>query len=107
MSCQEQKSNEIYNFLSSRNSDSIMRGVAKLNATDTFGVQYVLNTIYNDRKISHRAELYGQNVYQVKMEALKRISKLDPPNPINSTFDTINVEFYKNWAIQSGYLRNQ
>lgn len=84
VSCQEQNPKEIYNFLYSRNSDSVMRGASKLNATDTFGVQFVLNTIYNDRKISHRTEFYGQNVYQVKMEALKKISvRSSKPNERN------------------------
>lgn len=104
-SCKSYNTEEVHKLLYSGNSDSVMRGVTMVNKSDTPGVQFLFNSIYTDMHISHKMDFLGQNVYQVKMQALKRISRLSPPNPLNDTFDTVNVEFYRNWAKSFGYLR--
>lgn len=104
-SCKSYDTHEVHKLLHSNNSDSVMKGVVMVNKTDTLGVQFLLNTIYDDMHISHSRNFLGQNVYYVKMKALGKISKLSPPNPLNDTIDTVNVEFYRNWARSLGYLR--
>ncbi len=90
-------------FLSSNNKDSIIAGAAMLTPDDTNGVRLIF-VHADDPRITHKLWHYGQSMYQVKMNALKRISKLDPPAPITYKPDSEIIGFYIAWAVQSGYL---
>lgn len=44
------------------------------------------------------------SVYQVKMNAMKKITGIAPPNKTTSEPDSIDIKFYLNVAIKHGWI---
>src|SRR5688572_4071922 len=70
---------------------------------DTIFVASLLENPY-DIRITNDLRYKGIPVYQVKMNALQRISGLNPPNRINYKLDSVNVEFYLDWAKERRFI---
>lgn len=98
-----QNKNKAQSFLLSSNKDSLIIGAYMLTKNDTSGVRLIFENVA-DPRISHKTKHYGESVYQSKMNAMQRISNLDPPQKITSEPNTIIIDFYRNWAVKSGYL---
>lgn len=58
-----------------------------------------------DSRISHNIKFYGMSIYQSKMIAMKKISKLTPPHDITYSADSTVINFYYRWAVNSNYLK--
>lgn len=61
----------------------------------------------DDPRISHHINFKGISVYQSKVTALSKMSKLEPPRKITYKPDTVIVNFYSKWASEKGYLKNE
>lgn len=103
-SCQSKE--KIQNLLNSNDKTEIMQGCRFINSIeDTIYIPLLFKNI-TDERVSHNISYNGISVYQAKIAALKRISGINPPNKVISKVDTININFYKKWAIKKGYLKN-
>ena len=92
-------------LLKSDDKTQIMLGCSYINSQkDTEYVSLLLKDL-DDSRISHDVRFNGMSVYQCKINALKRISNIDPPKKVTYKVDTVNINFYKEWAIRSGYLK--
>jgi len=104
-SCENNNNEEVQKFLNSNDKTQIIRGCSLIkDKKDTIFVKSLLSNI-NDSRISHDLEFYGISVYEAKIKALKRISGLTPPNVITYKIDSLNMNFYKKWAIRKGYIK--
>ncbi len=102
-SCQSKE--KIQNLLNSNDKTEIMKGCSYISSIeDTIYIPLLFKNI-TDERISHNIKYNGISVYQSKIAALKRISGINPPNKITYSVDTTNINFYKNWAIEKGYLK--
>jgi hypothetical protein len=70
---------------------------------DTSFIKQIFDNPYDER-ISHHINFNGISVYEAKMSALKKISGLNPPQKITNDPDPAIINFYRNWAIENGYL---
>jgi len=59
----------------------------------------------DDPRISHHINFKGISVYQSKVTALSKISRLEPPRKITYKPDTVVVNFYYKWAREKGFLK--
>lgn len=66
---------------------------------------YLLLENSYDPRITHHYRFYGMSIYQSKMIALKNISGIKPPHEITDRPDSVNVEFYIQWAEEEGLLK--
>lgn len=73
---------------------------------DTSYVKRMLQTPYAGGT-SYSMNYYGVTVYQSRMNALKKISGLEPPREITRQPDSVIVDFYRHWAISKGYKLTQ
>ena len=48
-----------------------------------------------DPRVTHKMEFLGMSIHQGCMTALKKITKVSPPNKIESEVDSANIDFYK------------
>lgn len=102
LSCDNNK--EIEHLLNSENATQIIKGCSKIdNENDTIFISLILNNPY-DIRISHDYRFKGLTVHKAKIRAMERISGLKPPNQVTFSADTANVEFYKKWAKDQGYI---
>ncbi|MDP9957137.1 hypothetical protein J2X97_002803 [Epilithonimonas hungarica] len=103
-SCSKYDNTDIIKFLNSDDTTQIIKGCSLLNdKKDTVFVRYLFNNI-EDTRISHDAQFYGISVFEARIKTLKRISNLNPPNEISYKYDSINANFYKDWAIEKGFI---
>lgn len=92
-------------LLKSDDKVQIMLGCSYLDSQkDTIYIPLLFDNI-DDGRISHDLRFNGMSVYQCKINALTRISKIDPPKKVTDDVDTININFYRKWAIKHGYLK--
>lgn len=95
---------KIERMLKSEDKTEIIKGCSKINGQeDTVFIDLILENPY-DVRISHDYRFKGVTVHKAKIRAMERISGLRPPNPVTFSVDTINVEFYKKWARDKGYI---
>lgn len=93
------KKEKIYKLLNSNDATDIIKGCSYLkDSNDTVFVPLLLDNL-DDQRISHNYKFYGISVYESKIKALKRISKLSPPNKITYKMDASNIKFYKDCNI--------
>lgn len=96
---------QILHLLESKDKTKIMLGCSYIDSKkDSIYIPFLLNDI-DDGRISHDLRFYGMSVYQCKINALRRISNIDPPKKVTDEVDTININFYKQWATENGYLK--
>lgn len=59
-------------------------------------VEMVRNLLENglDPRITHDLRYKGMTIYQIKMNAIERLLKVDPPRKIDSEPDTVIFKFY-------------
>lgn len=89
---------KVRSLLESDDQTEVIEGCNELKTVkDTMFVSAILLDPY-DQRISHNLKFKGISVYQAKMNALRRISNLNPPNKVNYLLDSTNVLFYLNWA---------
>lgn len=66
---------------------------------DTNYLQFLIEDI-NDSRVSNHLNFKGMSMYQCKVNALKKISNLEPPNEVTYKPDSVNIIFYKDWVLQ-------
>jgi|GEM_PF-1580548 len=64
---------------------------------DTTFIPFLVSQM-SDPRISHDFDFLGVSVYQSKMVALKKISGLSPPRPIQPRPDSSIINFYCDWV---------
>jgi hypothetical protein len=85
-------------YVKSSNKDSLALGLSEIKRVkDSIYVGTILDDPY-DSRISQIRVAYGKSIYQLKMEALQRISGLRPPQEITYQPDSTIVQFYTKWA---------
>jgi hypothetical protein len=98
------RSEKIEEMLKSEDKTEIIEGCSKIHGiADTIFIGLILKKPY-DIRISHDFRFKGTTVHKAKVRAMERISGLAPPNPVTFSADTVNVEFYKKWARDNGYI---
>lgn len=67
-----------------------------------------IKTLFNnpgDPHIISNFQFYTMSLYSIKMNAMRKISGLEPNKRIDMRdVDTTIIEFYRDWAITEGYL---
>ena len=58
----------------------------------------------DDPRISHLLSYKGKSVYQIKMEALRDITGIDPPAEITNDIDTAIIQFYLKMFPQHSFV---
>lgn len=75
-------------------------------AKDTSAVRLLLNHI-KDPRITHNLHFKGASVYQCRIGALRKISGLDFEKKITHEIDTNAINFYIDWAINNGHIKDR
>lgn len=86
----------------SKITDKYLDACSKINQGDTVFVEFLLKDLKNVAT-THNYKFKGITVYQAKMNALRRISGLEPPRKITYKYDQDIVDFYTDWAINNGF----
>jgi len=77
-------------------------------AKDTSAVKFLLTKILDGRASTH-ISYKGMSACYCRLVALRKISGIVPPGgyPKEHDVDTMAVNFYLNWAVEKGYLKNR
>ena len=98
------REDRILKLLKSNNATDVIKGCNLIEGPkDSAFVDDLLAQPFQ-RGISHNLGYKGISIHTVKMRALKRISELEPPNEIDSEFDSTNESFYLKWAHSENLL---
>jgi hypothetical protein len=74
---------------------------------DTSAIKLLLTGIL-DPRVSNDLRFKGMSVAQCRLRALKKISNIDVIKKENAYIpDTAAVNFYLDWALKKGYLKNK
>ncbi len=91
-SCKNEE--KITTLLKSENKEDIILGAFLAGETENkMYIPYLLKDCGNP-SLSINIKFKGISVYQSKMNALKKITKINPPNPITRDVDSVNIKFY-------------
>lgn len=101
MSCNAQKNKKIETLLKSEDATDIILGNYLIGEAHDSSYVWRLLSNTDDSRISHDVRFKGMSVYQSKMVAIKKISNLSPPSPINYKPDSIIINFYNTWAVKN------
>ena len=104
LSCHQNRMSreELWSMVKSKNVDSIVIATIEIQKLkDTTMISALLYKA-EDPRITHRRLQKGMSVYQIKMNALRQITGLEPPNRITYEVDTSIISFYnKHFGISS------
>jgi len=93
-----------------KNKEDVTMLLKSNNLSDKMNAYYIIGenrdanyidsllTNLDDPRISNNLRYKGMSIYQCKIEALKKISKKNPPNEINNRPDSTNIKYYLSWA---------
>jgi hypothetical protein len=95
---------KIDRLIHSNKVDDVVHAYYLIGESDN--TKYIKNIFQEtmDIRISHARQFYGISVYQSKMVAMSKISGLKPPRVISYLPDSTIIVFYKNWAIEKGFI---
>lgn len=93
-------------YLSSDNKDSLIRGLDKVRKRDFHYIPLILNNADDPRR-TYQLDYKGKTVYEVKMITMKKISGKEPPIPISEFPDSAVINYYRAWAVEKGYLKEE
>lgn len=100
------QSNRVRSLLTSKDPTDKIKGASYITDTkDSIFIHQLFNNI-NDPRVSHDFRYKGISVYEATIKALGRISDKKPPKLINYKIDTMNINFYKKWAKENGYVKD-
>lgn len=109
LACTRERSTEVRDenidsLIRSENVNKVIYGFYLIGEKkDTAYVKEIFKNIY-DSRVSHNSRFLGISVYQSKVIALRKISGLDPPNPVTYRPDPVVISFYIEWAKERGYF---
>ena len=70
---------------------------------DTSFVCKILAFSVNDWRVSLSIRFYGRSIYQTKIQALTKISGLNPPKKLTQNPDSTIIKYYLRWGKMKGY----
>jgi|GEM_PF-3350922 hypothetical protein len=90
------RKNDLWVMVKSNNVDSIIDATIEIQeAKDTSMFSAILYKP-DDPRITNNLKYKGLSVYQIKMQALKLMTGLNPPKQITYNIDTTIINFYRN-----------
>lgn len=96
---------EIIELLKSDNRDSLVMALSQeYGSKDSALVKYIMRNP-TDPRITHEAFHKGMSIYQMKMNAMKRITLAIPPKAITYKPDTSIINFYLSISKKKGWLK--
>ncbi len=96
---------EMRQMINSPDATTVIKGFWLIGeARDSSFVNDIFSDV-NDSRISHHMRFYGMSVYQEKMAAIKKITKIYPPRQITSDPDSAIVSFYNEIAKKRGWIK--
>lgn len=91
----EKRKSVLWKMSQSNNVDSIIDATIEIQKAEDTSMLGALLYNANDPRISHKPFQKGMSVYQIKMNALRQITKIEPPCKITYSVDTSIIRFYR------------